>query len=82
MTIQVDNAISQNLTITPLGNDQYRISGSGIPGRTYRLQYSDSMGPFVWQVITGGSVTADSVGRFEYTDTSTETLRFYRSVYP
>lgn len=82
VTIKVDNAISQNLTITPLGNDQYRISGTGIPGYTYHLQYSDSMSPFVWEDASSGSVTADNVGRFEYTDTSTAPMRFYRSVHP
>ena len=82
VTIKVDNSISQNLTVTPLGGNQYRIDGSGIPGRTYRLQYSDTTSPFVWQDISGGSVTADGVGRFQYTDTSTATMRFYRSVTP
>ena len=82
VAIKVDNAPSQNLVITVLGNDQFRIDGSGIPGRTYRLQHSDTAGPFDWQDLTGGSVTADSLGRFQYTDTSTATTRFYRSVYP
>jgi hypothetical protein len=82
VAIHVDNEPSQNLTITALGGDLFRIEGSGIPGRTYRLQYSDTIAPFTWQDIVGGSVTADSIGKFEYTDTSTAPMRFYRSVSP
>ena len=82
VAILVDNAPSQNLVITSLGGNQYRIDGSGIPGRTYRLQSSDTASPFTWQDLSGGSLTADGVGRFQYTDTTTATMRFYRSVYP
>jgi subtilisin-like proprotein convertase family protein len=81
VAILVDNAPSQNLVIMPLGGNQYRIDASGIPGRTYRLQYSDTA-PFNWQDLPGASLTADSVGRFQFTDTSTAPTRFYRSVYP
>jgi subtilisin-like proprotein convertase family protein len=80
VAIQVDNAPSQNLVITPLGGNQYLINASGIPGYTYRLQYSDVTGPFVWQDIE--SATADSTGKFSYTDTSGAPMRFYRTVYP
>ena len=82
VAILVDNSQSQNLTITALGGNQYRIDGSGIPGYTYRLQSSDSMSPFDWLDITGGSMTADSAGAFQYTDTTEVSTRFYRSVYP
>ncbi len=80
VAIQVDNAQSQNLTTTDLGNGSILINGSGIPGYTYRLQYSDVSGPFVWQDLT--SVTADNTGKFSYTDTSGSPTRFYRTVYP
>ncbi len=57
------------------------ISGSGIPGYTYRLQYSDTPGPaYVWQDLT--TVTADNTGQFSYTDTSGGLTRFYRTIYP
>jgi hypothetical protein len=80
VAIKVDNAPSQNLVIVNLDNGSFRIDGNGIPGRTYRLQYSDVTGPFVWQDIE--SVTANSVGAFQYTDTSGSSMRFYRTVYP
>ncbi len=80
VALQVDDAPSQNLTITDLGEGSFRINGSGIPGYTYRLQYSDSPSPFVWQSLV--SATADSTGAFQYTDTSGAPTRFYRTVYP
>jgi hypothetical protein len=81
VAILVDNNQSQNLTIVNLGNGSFQINGSGIPNYAYRLQYSDTI-PFTWQDLNDGSVTADSTGKFQYTDTSGSPMRFYRSVYP
>ncbi|MGC9944040.1 MAG: MBG domain-containing protein [Verrucomicrobiota bacterium] len=81
VAILLDNSQSQNLVITNLGNGSVLISGSGIPGYAYRLQYSDTAGPaFFWQDLTG--VTPDNTGQFEYSDTSGTPTRFYRTVYP
>jgi len=80
VAIQVENAPSQNLTITDLGNGSFLINGNGIVGYTYDLQFSDTMSPFTWQEL--GSVTTDSTGKFTHTDTSGSTTRFYRTVYP
>ena len=55
---------------------------AGIPGRTYRLEYSNGLTPASWQVLSGATVTADAVGVFEHTDTSGAPTRYYRSVYP
>ena len=82
VAIKADNDPGQNLTITDLGNGSFRINGDGIPGRTYRLQSTDTLSPANWQDISGGSVTADSTGRFQYTDTPGAGPRYYRSVYP
>jgi hypothetical protein len=82
VAIEVNNSQSQNLIITALGNDQFLINGSGIPGYAYRLQYSDTTSPFIWQDFVGVSLTADSTGRFAYTDTTTSQTRQYSSVYP
>ncbi len=80
VAIQVNNSQSQNLTISDPGGGSVLIEGNGIPGYTYRLQYSDTSGPFVWQDLA--SVTANSVGAFQYTDTSGSPARFYRTAYP
>lgn len=37
VNIKVDDASGQNLTIADLGNGSFRITGSGIPARSYRL---------------------------------------------
>lgn len=82
--IQLDDTPGQNLVITDLGGGSYRIDGSGIPGRTYRMQYNDALtsSPANWLDLTSGSVTADIMGSFQYTDTSGNSTRAYRSVYP
>jgi subtilisin-like proprotein convertase family protein len=82
VNIKQDNEPGVNLTITSLGGSSYRIRGSGIPGRTYRLEYSNGLTPASWQVLSGATVTADAVGVFEHTDTSGAPTRYYRSVYP
>ncbi|MEO7677891.1 MAG: MBG domain-containing protein [Verrucomicrobiota bacterium] len=82
VTIKVDVDPGQNLTITSLGEGSFRISGSGIPDRTYRLQATDTLAPADWQDIADGSRTADSTGAFELIDTGVSGTRFYRSVYP
>ena len=82
VNIKVDVDPGQNLTITSLGGGSYRIRGSGIPGRTYRLQYTDEAVPATWQLLPGASVTADASGVIEFIDTSGSAMRFYRSVYP
>ena len=80
--IQVDNDPGQNLTIVSLDNNSVLIQGSGIPGRTYRMQSTESLSPVNWQDLTGGALTADSNGRFQYTDSSVSSQRYYRTVYP
>lgn len=81
VAIKVDNAPSQNLVITNLGGGSMRITGSGIPGRVYRLHYTTTLVPADWQELAG-SLTADGTGKFEYTDTPGVEARYYRSVQP
>ena len=78
VVIQSDNQPGANLTITALGGNSFRIEASGIPGRTYRLQYSS--GDSNWLDLT--NATADGIGFIQFTNDSTETLRFYRTVTP
>jgi len=82
VAIKVDNVPTENLTISHVGGNSYLIKGSGIPGRTYRLQSTESLAPAAWTDLPGASVTADSAGRFEFTDTTGAPTRYYRSVYP
>jgi hypothetical protein len=82
VAIKVDNDPGQNLTITDLGNGSILITGSGIPGRIYRMQYTDPTNLSNWQDAVNGSVTADSNGVFVFTDTAGASVRLYRTVYP
>ena len=80
--IFVDNLPSENLTITVLGNGNVLINGNGISGRTYHMQFTHSLSPANWQDIPGGTVTANNVGMFEFTDTTGEGSGYYRSASP
>lgn len=82
VSIKVDNDPGQNLVITDLGGGSFQIRGNGIPGRAYRLQFTDTLTPAAWAELPGGSVTADANGVFVFIDTTGSSMRYYRSVYP
>jgi peptidyl-Asp metalloendopeptidase len=71
-----------NIRISDLGDGSYRIRIDGIPGRTYRIEYTDSWAPLLWEPLTSGP--ANQYGTFEYTDTPPQgtQARYYRSVSP
>jgi hypothetical protein len=72
---------SQIGSIQNLGSSIYRITFGGIPGRTYTIQYTESLTiPIVWQTL--GTATATANGTFTFDDNSGSLLRFYRAVYP
>jgi len=80
ITPRVGNDPSANLTLVDLGSGTYRIVFSGIPWRTYTIQYTESLTQPDWQSIT--TRTADSQGRFSYDDTLPQETqsRYYRSL--
>jgi hypothetical protein len=80
VVVEEDLVPSPNLTVTELGEGSYLIQGNGVPGKSYRIQYTESMGTPTW--ITLGTATANTVGAFEYNDTTAVGQRFYRSIYP
>lgn len=69
-----------NLLALSLGDGSYQVIGDGLPGCTYRIEFTDSLENPVWQTL--GSATADQFGVFTVTDTPGTPQRFYRSVYP
>ena len=73
---------SHNFTIYPQPNGSIRLVFAGIPGLTYRIQYSDSLPGTNWTDLV--TRTADSLGVYEFTDTPPPIppTRFYRSVWP
>jgi len=83
ITVSIDLSQSQNIVgIEALGNNSSLISFQGIAGRTYTIQYGESLQTSVWQTL--GTSTADATGAFAFTDTpgSGSPARFYRSTYP
>jgi subtilisin-like proprotein convertase family protein len=83
VAIEVDNSVGQNLIITSLGNGSYLISGNGVPGYSYNLQYTATLSPVNWQNVPSANITAGTNGYFLYTNTpSGGVMGFYRTVYP
>lgn len=68
--------------IRAIGDGSLRIHFRGVPGLTYRIQYSESLTAPVWRSL--GNRTADAMGSFEIVDrpSAGSATRFYRSVYP
>jgi hypothetical protein len=82
VAIFVDNTPGHGLALTGMGNGSFQIHGYGIPGCSYRLQFTTTLNPANWQDIPGGSATANDLGEYQFTDTPAEGSRFYRTVYP
>jgi hypothetical protein len=75
-----DFDLPPHLAVTSLGNGSYAISGSGVPGRTNRIEFLQDFEVTNWQTL--GRATASPSGIFQFIDTNISTQRFYRSVYP
>jgi hypothetical protein len=73
---------SVNFRAVAGANGSVELSFDGIPGRAYRVQYTDSLSPPDWQTLA--TVAANALGAFKYTNTPPggSSTRFYRSVYP
>lgn len=73
---------SPNLSLINQGNGSYLIQFDGVPGKTYRIQFTESVGPAAWELL--GSATVDPFGSFQLLDTPPvgTPFRFYRSIYP
>lgn len=83
VTAPGDASQAQNIiSVTPLGGNTSAIQFQGAPGRSYTIQYSESLTPAAWQTV--GSSTADAVGSFSFTNTppNGSPAGFYRSTYP
>ncbi len=67
---------------TPLNlGGGWRISGHGVPNRTYTLQFKTNLAaPAIWAPL--GSVMANSQGDWQFNDLTNSPMRFYRTSYP
>lgn len=87
VTLNVQNSDTETANKTKMqlestgGGDQMHLYFLGIPGRTYEVQYTDSMAPTNWQTLT--TVAADAQGKYEAIDPPPlPPSRFYRSIAP
>jgi len=82
INVREDTTPSPNLEITDMGDGSYRIRFDGIPGKTYRIEYAETLENPAWQTL--GNSTADAFGLFEFVDTppNGSPMRYYRSAYP
>jgi hypothetical protein len=80
ITTVIGTESTPNLTVLDLSAGNYRIVFSGVPWRTYAIQFADTMPSPSWQFLA--SKTADSHGQFQYDDSlPPQTLsRFYRAL--
>jgi len=71
---------SQSATFLDVGNGTYRIIFTGIPWRTYTIQYTEDPASANW--LSLGTATADSWGSYQFEDTPPPGAppRFYRGV--
>jgi fibronectin-binding autotransporter adhesin len=80
---QISAIAPPNITgVTPLGNGQIQLSGTGIGGLIYTVQANTNLATADWTVI--GTVTADQNGALTFVDINAPNymMRFYRFVAP
>jgi hypothetical protein len=84
VTVQIrpDNPQPSNVAIQMPGDGSIRLTFTGIPGFTYRIQYTDSLSNMAWQTVA--TQTADAFGACECVDwpSTNAPMRFYRVVWP
>jgi subtilisin-like proprotein convertase family protein len=78
--IRADNGPSSNVSIVSLGDGTYLVRVSGIPGKTYGIEFAETLNAPDWQPLASG--VANAVGMFEFVDAppSGTDQRFYRAI--
>lgn len=78
--IRADNGLSSNVSIVSLGGDTYLVRVSGIPGKSYEIEFASTSDGPVWEPLAFG--VANAVGMFEFVDSppAGSTQRFYRAM--
>jgi hypothetical protein len=81
VNVNVTNVSSLGLlAIQNLGGGSFQVSGSETPGQIYTVQYATSFAPPNWKTLR--TITAGAQGAFSFTDTSTNSPRYYRLTFP
>ncbi len=80
--IKADNPLPLHFAVGRMSDGSLQLIFDGIPGDTYHLEYSASLSPPNWQVLT--NQTADSFGVVQFADwpMTSAAGRFYRAVCP
>jgi hypothetical protein len=80
--VRESGSSSPKLAIAQSEDGKLLLQFDGIPGRTYRIEYSETLLPASWLPL--GNASADELGRFTLTDEPPANVlqRFYRCVYP
>jgi len=78
----VDQDPTLNVVVEALGGGSFRIRGAGVPGRSYRVQYTESLITPAWQTLA--TRVGDGQGAMEYVDSpgTGAPVRHYRFVNP
>jgi len=73
---------SQSVTFLNVSNGTYCLIFTGIPWRTYTIQYTEDQDPASTNWVSLGTATADSWGTYQFDDTPPPGAppRFYRAV--
>lgn len=72
------NSILRVITVTSLQTGQRNILWSATPGRTYRVQFKDSVEAAQWTTLSGDVTATGTTGTKSDTSVSSEPKRFYR----
>jgi len=80
--VRADNPQPVTLAIASPGDGSVRLTFDGIPGYTYRLEYTEDLSNPIWQTLA--AQTADNFGVCQFVDGSLTNVpvRFYRAVWP
>jgi hypothetical protein len=82
VVVGTNNLPTGNFTLQMVG-DNAVLTFHGVPGFTYRIQYTDSLTEPDWKDL--GTATADGLGVYQFTDGAPiiyNGARYYRSVWP
>jgi hypothetical protein len=69
-------------SIYALGGGSFRVRFQGVPERTYRIEYTESLTTPDWRTLSTGTAGANGLVEIVDRPTAGSPARFYRSVYP
>lgn len=76
--VKPDDLWPPNLALLHAGDRSFQLSFSGIPGRTYEIQYTEDLNQPNWQTLTNQTTDLFGVSTFVDRPSTNATARFYR----